>query len=108
MRFLRYTVAAINGITVQGTRIMMNNEEVDVMEYLSNEANFPLNIRFMPPTITTNEKIILSSTFHSLFTIAAQLSPAKKSSGIEILSTTKFKLVFPFMKFIAKWYNYFD
>lgn len=43
------------------------------------------------PTLTANEKIILSSMFYSLYTIAAQLSPASKSSGIEVLDTSQFR-----------------
>jgi hypothetical protein len=42
-------------------------------------------------TLSANEKIILSSMFYSLYTIAAQLSPAPKSSGIEVLETTQFR-----------------
>lgn len=89
---LRYTLAAVNGSPVQGNRVTIENSDYDVLEYLRNEKNFPLNLSFAPPTITPNEKIILSSTFHSLFTIAAQLSPVPKSSGIEILSTSQFRL----------------
>ncbi|KHN80525.1 Trafficking protein particle complex subunit 4 [Toxocara canis] len=89
---LKYTVCAINGTPVQGSHIVVNGSECNVIDYLSEESNFPVIVRFMPPTISTNEKIILSSTFHSLFTIAAQLSPVPKSSGIEVLTTTQFKL----------------
>lgn len=87
----RYTVCAINGTSVQGSQMVINGREWNVMDYLSDEANFPVIVRFMPPMISTNEKIILSSTFHSLFTIAAQLSPIPRSSGIEVLTTTQFK-----------------
>ncbi|VDK24151.1 unnamed protein product [Anisakis simplex] len=89
--FLRYTISAINGTPVQGSHMIVNGCECNIVEYLSEESNFPVIIRFIPPTITTNEKIILSSTFHSLFTIAAQLSPVPKSSGIEVLTTSQFK-----------------
>ncbi|CAP36550.2 Protein CBG19270 [Caenorhabditis briggsae] len=51
-----------------------------------------VTVRFAAPTVSTNEKIILSSMFHSLFTIAVQLSPCPKSSGVEVLETTQFKL----------------
>ena len=47
---------------------------------------------FSPPVLSANEKIIIASTFHSLYAIAAQLSPAAKSSGIKILETTQFRL----------------
>lgn len=62
-----------------------------VLDVIQDETNYPLSIRFQPPAISTNEKIILSSTFHSLYTIAAQLSPVLKSSGIEVLTTNQFK-----------------
>lgn len=42
--------------------------------------------------MTTNDKIILASTFYPLFAIASQLSPEPKSSGIEILEADTFKL----------------
>lgn len=61
------------------------------MEYIQNEENFPMTLSFSPPVLTANEKIVLSSMFHSLYTIAAQLSPVSKSSGIEILETNQFK-----------------
>uniref|UniRef100_A0A915PJL4 Trafficking protein particle complex subunit 4 n=1 Tax=Setaria digitata TaxID=48799 RepID=A0A915PJL4_9BILA len=89
---LRYTVSAINGTPVQACKVMFNGVEKMVLDIIQEEANYPLSIRFQSPTITTNEKIILSSTFHSLYTIAAQLSPVLKSSGIEVLSTNHFKL----------------
>ena len=89
----RYTLVAVNGFQVQSGRVAIEDVEYDVMKYLQDESNFPLNLRFKPPVITSNERIILSSTFHSLFTIAAQLSPVDKSSGIEVLSTSQFRLV---------------
>ncbi|VDK81076.1 unnamed protein product [Litomosoides sigmodontis] len=89
---LRYTVSAVNGATVQACKVMFGGAEKMVLDVIQDEMNYPLSIRFQPPVITTNEKIILSSTFHSLYTIAAQLSPALKSSGIQILSTNHFKL----------------
>merc|ERR1712083_316127 len=45
-------------------------------------ANFPLNLKFGRPTITTNEKIVL----------AVQLSPEQGSSGIREIETDTFKL----------------
>lgn len=42
--------------------------------------------------MTTNEKIVLASTFYPLFAIASQLSPEPKSSGIQVLETDSFKL----------------
>lgn len=42
--------------------------------------------------MTTNEKIVLASTFYPLFAIASQLSPEPKSSGIEVLETDSFRL----------------
>ncbi|KAI3415614.1 hypothetical protein GPALN_005212 [Globodera pallida] len=53
------------------------------------------NRRAVDPQIaplSTNEKIVLASVFHSLYTIATQLSPASKSTGIEVLETSQFKL----------------
>ncbi|TKR80341.1 hypothetical protein L596_014427 [Steinernema carpocapsae] len=94
---LRYSVSAINGQPVRQlkfTTISGDGVETpqNLMEYLGNAENYPMDITFTPPTVTQNEKIILSSTFHSLFAIAAQLSPMPKSSGIEILETNQFRL----------------
>ncbi|VDN07243.1 unnamed protein product [Thelazia callipaeda] len=89
---LRYTVSAINGSPVQACKVIYDGVEKVALDVIRDESAYPLNIRFEPPTISTNEKIILSSTFHSLYTIAAQLSPVYKSSGIEVLTTSHFKL----------------
>lgn len=74
-----------------GNRFMLNNEEINFMDYIQNESNFPLKLTFAPPILTANQKIVLSSMFHSLYTIAAQLSPVVKSSGIEVLETNQFR-----------------
>ncbi|CAK5089651.1 unnamed protein product [Meloidogyne enterolobii] len=53
------------------------------------------NRRSVDPQIaplSANEKIILASIFHSLYTIASQLSPVAKSSGVEVLETSQFRL----------------
>ncbi|WKX98289.1 hypothetical protein Q1695_013733 [Nippostrongylus brasiliensis] len=89
---LRYHVTGVNGSKVSGTRFSMDGVEHNVFKYLEDESNFPVSVRFSPPSVSTNEKIILSSMFHSLFTIAVQLSPAARSSGIEVMETTQFRL----------------
>uniref|UniRef100_A0A1I7XVR2 Trafficking protein particle complex subunit n=1 Tax=Heterorhabditis bacteriophora TaxID=37862 RepID=A0A1I7XVR2_HETBA len=84
VKILRYYVTSVNGFQVSGTRFFVDGKEHNVLLYLENKENYPVNLKFSPPTISTNEKIILSSMFHSLFTIAVQLSPVTKSSGIEM------------------------
>jgi len=64
----------------------------EVLEYLGNPANYPVSIRFGRPRLTSNEKLMLASMFHSLFAIGSQLSPEQGSSGIEMLETDTFKL----------------
>jgi len=64
----------------------------DVFEVLADKANFPLNLKFGRPTITTNEKIVLASIFYPLFALAVQLSPEQGSSGIREIETDTFKL----------------
>ncbi|EDL95309.1 rCG58353, isoform CRA_d [Rattus norvegicus] len=64
----------------------------EVLEYLGNSANYPVSIRFGRPRLTSNEKLMLASMFHSLFAIGSQLSPEQGSSGIEMLETDTFKL----------------
>ncbi|KAK6743739.1 hypothetical protein RB195_010811 [Necator americanus] len=89
---LRYYVTGVNGFKVSGTKFFSNGVEHSIFKYLEDESNYPVSIRFSPPSVSTNEKIILSSMFHSLFTIAVQLSPAARSSGIEIMETSQFRL----------------
>lgn len=55
-------------------------------------CSYPLSIRFGRPRLTTNERIVLASTFHSFYAIASQLSPEPKSSGIEVLEAGAFRL----------------
>jgi len=64
----------------------------DVFEVLADKSNFPLNLKFGRPTITTNEKIVLASIFYPLFALAVQLSPEQGSSGIREIETDTFKL----------------
>ncbi|XP_041613191.1 trafficking protein particle complex subunit 4-like isoform X1 [Vulpes lagopus] len=64
----------------------------EVLGYLSNPANYPVSIRFGRPRLTSNEKLMLASMFHSLFAIGSQLSPEQGSSGTEMLETDSCKL----------------
>lgn len=106
---------AINGESVTGRKL---GERDVIDDILSNEDNFPIslkwlkvvfisiinskidlhlyNFRFGLLKLTTNEKIVLSSMFHSLYAIAAlQIGSKKdklKSSGIEMMETDNFRL----------------
>uniref|UniRef100_A0A8P0PPU8 Uncharacterized protein n=1 Tax=Canis lupus familiaris TaxID=9615 RepID=A0A8P0PPU8_CANLF len=40
----------------------------EVLGYLSNPANYPVSIRSGRPRLTSNEKLMLASMFHSLNT----------------------------------------
>ncbi|XP_054714644.1 trafficking protein particle complex subunit 4-like [Uloborus diversus] len=84
-----HIVLSINGIPVIGKKL---NDGRDVFEVLKDEQNYPINIKFGRPRLGTNEKIVLSSTFHSLFAIASQLSPEPHCSGIEVIEADTFKL----------------
>ncbi|KAM4651940.1 trafficking protein particle complex subunit 4 [Discoglossus pictus] len=84
-----HAVLSINGIDVNG-RYTADGKEV--LEFLSNPSNYPLSIRFGRPRLSSNEKLMLASMFHSLFAIGSQLSPEPGSSGIELLETDTFKL----------------
>ena len=64
----------------------------DVFELINNKNNFPMNLKFGRPRITTNEYIILASTFYPLYALSVQLSPEANSSGIQELETDTFKL----------------
>eukprot|EP00092_Neocalanus_flemingeri_P023444 GFUD01025421.1.p1 GENE.GFUD01025421.1~~GFUD01025421.1.p1 ORF type:complete len:216 (-),score=59.83 GFUD01025421.1:92-739(-) len=64
----------------------------DVFDVLADKSNFPLNLKFGRPKITTNEKIVLASMFYPLYALAVQLSPDQGSSGINELETDTFTL----------------
>ncbi|XP_043389923.1 trafficking protein particle complex subunit 4 isoform X1 [Chelonia mydas] len=84
-----HAVLSINGIDVNGK---YTAEGKEVLEYLGNPTNYPVSIRFGRPRLSSNEKLMLASMFHSLFAIGSQLSPELGSSGIEMLETDTFKL----------------
>ncbi|ESO01640.1 hypothetical protein HELRODRAFT_157204 [Helobdella robusta] len=88
-----HTVLSINGQPVEG-RFCRDEADVkkDVLEFLNTESNYPMNIKFGRPKLSTNEKIMLAGMFHSLYAIASQLSPQLHSSGIQLLETDTFKL----------------
>uniref|UniRef100_A0A8C3WPE6 Uncharacterized protein n=1 Tax=Catagonus wagneri TaxID=51154 RepID=A0A8C3WPE6_9CETA len=72
---------AINGVDTNGK---------EVLEYLGNPANYPVSIRFGQPRLTSNEKLMLSSMFHSLF--AAGGRPRNAVINIPLISkNTKIK-----------------
>jgi len=80
---------AVNGLPVTGIELESGQ---DVLEMLSKEENYPLNLKFGWPHISTNEKIFLASMYHSLYAISSQLSPESRSSGIEMMEADTFKL----------------
>lgn len=61
-------------------------------QVLDKEENYPLNIKFGRPKLSSNQKIMLASMFHSLYAISVQISPEKGSSGIQRLETDVFTL----------------
>ncbi|KAE9551286.1 hypothetical protein FO519_005492 [Halicephalobus sp. NKZ332] len=91
---VKHAVIAVNGQPIRGSKFENDTtgKEEDFIEFIEKEENYPLHLSFAPPVLTANEKIIIASTFHSLYAIAAQLSPASKSSGIRNLETTQFRL----------------
>jgi len=90
-----------DGVCIGHVLLAVNGQEVkykelpdgrDVLLLLQDKANFPLNLKFGRPTITTNEKIVLASIFYPLYALAVQLSPEQGSSGIKEIETDTFKL----------------
>jgi len=84
-----HILIAVNGIAVNGSIL---EDGRDVRSVIENRNNYPLNLKFIRPKMTTNEKIFLASMFYPLFAIASQLSPEPKSSGIEVLEADSFSL----------------
>ncbi|XP_061183055.1 trafficking protein particle complex subunit 4-like [Saccostrea echinata] len=85
-----HTLLAINGVPVEGR--FLQSDGKDAMEIINSPQNYPINLKFGRTKLTTNERIMLGSMFHSLFAIGSQLSPEPHSSGIEVLETDGFKL----------------
>lgn len=84
-----HTILAINGDAVHGRKL---EDGRDILEVIANSENYPIAIKFGRPKLSTNERIMLASMFHSLYAIGSQLSPEQKSSGIQLLETDGFKL----------------
>lgn len=82
-------MVAVNGGQVNGATL---EDGRDVKTVLESAENYPINLKFSRPKMTTNEKIFLASMFYPLFAIASQLSPEPKSSGIEVLEADTFTL----------------
>jgi hypothetical protein len=45
------------------------------VQFLADKENYPVNLKFGRPKITTNEKIVLASMFYPLYALSVQLSP---------------------------------
>lgn len=57
-----HAVLSINGVDVVGKNTA---EGKDIMEYLKDAANYPVSIRFGRARLSSNEKLMLASMFHS-------------------------------------------
>uniref|UniRef100_A0A8C7IDR8 Trafficking protein particle complex subunit n=1 Tax=Oncorhynchus kisutch TaxID=8019 RepID=A0A8C7IDR8_ONCKI len=79
---------SINGLAVNGK---FTADGKEIIEYLKDSTNYPLSILFGRARLSSNEKLMLASMFHSLFAIGSQLSPEVGSTGIEMLETDMFK-----------------
>lgn len=84
-----HTLVAVNGIKVTGTQM---DDGQNAMKFLEDEANYPINLKFARPKLTTNEKIFQASMFYPLYALACQLSPEQRSSGIELLEADNFRM----------------
>ena len=124
---------AVNGQPVYLEKMEKNKLKIDDLkgandlhEYLENAANFPCQLRFGKPALTTNDKLVLTGRFFGfvylnlalfslwianglflirLYSLAWQLAPVEHSSGIEVIETDLYKLycfhTITGMKFIA-------
>lgn len=57
-----HAVLSINGVDVNGK---YTAEGKEIVEYLKDPANYPVSIRFGRARLTSNEKLMLASMFHS-------------------------------------------
>ena len=69
---MSHALLAVNGQQVNYKELPDGR---DVFDVIADKANFPLNLKFGRPKITTNEKIVLASMFYPLYALAVQLSP---------------------------------
>ncbi len=67
-----HALKAVNGQQVTYKEL---EDGRDVFDVIADKENYPLNLKFGRPKITTNEKIVLASTFYPLYQLAVQLSP---------------------------------
>ncbi|EFX72438.1 hypothetical protein DAPPUDRAFT_231438 [Daphnia pulex] len=84
-----HILLAVNGSQLNGTSL---GDGQEVTAFLANESNYPVNLKFGRPKLSTNDKMFLASGFYSFYLIARQLSPVLASSGIEFLEADTFKL----------------
>ena len=84
-----HVVTEVNKHIVDGSTL---SDGTKVLDYLEEKTNYPITLKFERKTLTTNEKLILTSMFHPMFDIASQLSPEPGSSGIEVVEAESFKL----------------
>ncbi|KAJ8320810.1 hypothetical protein KUTeg_002397 [Tegillarca granosa] len=80
-----HTVLSVNGVPVEGRFLQTDGR--DVMEMLAMEENFPLDIKFGRPKLTTNEKIMLASMFHSSLISGLKflVMADSRQTGVDIL-----------------------
>lgn len=57
-----HAVLSINGVDVIGKNTA---EGKDILEYLKDSSNYPVSIRFGRARLSSNEKLMLASMFHS-------------------------------------------
>ncbi|KAK4705781.1 trafficking protein particle complex subunit 4, partial [Phenoliferia sp. Uapishka_3] len=55
-------------------------------------ATFKCEAESSPPDLTSNEYLVLASTFHSIHAIASRISPISGSSGVEVIEAETFKM----------------
>ncbi len=61
-RAVGHAALSINGVDVNGK---YTAEGKEIQEYLKDPANYPVSIRFGRPRLSSNEKLMLASMFHS-------------------------------------------
>ena len=58
-----HTLLAVNGIPLEGRYLQTDSQ--DAMEIIAAPENYPINLKFGRTKLTTNERIMLASMFHS-------------------------------------------
>lgn len=92
-----YSLIAINGKPVSGRKF---GDKLILEEILEKEESYPITLKFGIPPLSSNEKIVFASMFHSMCAIASlqinknikEQTKLRQAGPVEIMETDNFRL----------------